>query len=41
MDLAQYAVTGTDAEWEAVTKKKNGKIGTVSIKSKVSGSGAS
>lgn len=38
MDLAQYAVKGTEADWEAATKKtkgKNGTVGAVSIKSKV------
>ena len=38
MDLAQYAVKGTEADWEAATKKKkksSNNVGTVSIKSKV------
>lgn len=39
VDLAQYAVRGTEADWEAATKRnkavsQNGS-GTVSIKSKV------
>ena len=43
MDLAQYAVKGTEADWEAATKKKkaamkgggdDNNVGTVSIKSK-------
>lgn len=39
IDLAQYAVRGTEADWDAATKKKkskNGNLGTVSIKGKVS-----
>lgn len=39
MDLAQYVVKGTEAEWETATVKKRAKnggiAGTVSIKSKV------
>lgn len=35
MDLAQYAVKGSEADWEAATKGISGKVGSVSIKSKV------
>ena len=38
VDLAQYAIRGTDADWEAATKRSKatqGGSGTVSIKTKV------
>lgn len=35
MDLAQYAVKGSEADWEAATKGISDKVGSVSIKSKV------
>lgn len=39
MDLAQYAIKGTEAEWESATKGKkagkNGSVGNVSVKSQV------
>lgn len=39
VDLAQYAIRGTDADWEAATKRskatQGGGSGTVSIKTKV------
>lgn len=39
VDLAQYAVRGSEADWEAATKRSKagsqGGSGTVSIKSKV------